>query len=189
VGKGTGLGLSTVYGIIKQSGGEIEVMTEPGKGTTFDIFLPEVVEPIKASVEIAPASMVKVEGKETILLAEDEEGVRELISHILTQQGFKVLEASNGHEALEVCRQHHSELHLLITDLIMPRMSGRELADQITALRPEVAVLFISGYTDDALVRRGETFGRTGFLQKPFVPSELLQKVRQLLDANMVKTP
>jgi CheY-like chemotaxis protein len=180
--KGTGLGLSTVYGIVKQSGGSIFVYSEPGKGTAFKIYLPraeEVLEPKRASA--GPQELPK--GTETVLVAEDDETLRRLIYEILQSSGYAVLEAGRGEEALRLAGEHAGPIHLLITDMVMPGMGGRDLAVRLAALRPETRVLYVSGYTDDAIVRHGVLESGLAFLQKPFVPEILLRKVREVLEA------
>jgi CheY-like chemotaxis protein/two-component sensor histidine kinase len=181
-GKGTGLGLATVYGIVKQSEGYIEVDTEPGRGTTFRIYLPRVDE---ASAPARPkAALAQVpHGTETILLVEDEEAVRELARDILQANGYTVLDTQHGGEALLTCERHAGPIQLMVTDAVMPQMSGRELAERLAPLRPEMKVLYMSGYTDDAVVRHGVLDSGTAFLQKPFTPDMLARKVREVLDA------
>jgi PAS domain S-box-containing protein len=181
-GKGTGLGLSTVYGIVKQSGGSIQAYSEPGFGTTFNIFLPRVEENLDA-LDLQKESDLLPKGSETVLLVEDESSVRNLAYRILCQQGYTVLEAANGDEALCIVQEHiGKEIDLLLTDVVMPRMSGKELADRLKTLKPELKVLFTSGYTDDSIVHRGVLAPGTHFLQKPFSPKTLSQKVREVLD-------
>ena len=181
-GKGTGLGLSTAYGIIKQSGGHIWVYSEPGQGTTFSVYLPREAGgtmPAPGSREIAPAA----HGDETILLVEDEDAVRELARRILDGSGYAVLTAANGGEALLACERHAGPIHLVLTDVVMPLMSGRALADRLARVRPEARVLYMSGYTDNAIVHHGRLDAGTHFIGKPFNATDLARKVREVLDA------
>ena len=179
--RGTGLGLSTVYGIIKQSDGYIWAYSEPGMGTTFKTYLPRVDEDAQGYSR-SDRMEENVQGTETILLAEDEEMVRKFARELLESGGYKVLESENGDVALSICEQNQEPIHLLITDVIMPEMSGRELAERLSHSRPEVKVLYMSGYTDDAIVHHGRLDEGTNFIQKPFAPDALLQKVRKVLD-------
>ncbi len=182
-GKGTGLGLSTVYGIVKQSGGNIWVYSEPGHGTTFKIYLPRVEEELDTIHGRDETDDSLPRGNETVLLAEDEQEVRLLAHRLLSQQGYRVLEATNGEEALRVAQDYAGEkIHLLLTDVVMPQMGGKELADQLKILRPDVKVLYVSGYTDNAIVHQGVLDPGTHFLQKPFSPKTLSDKVREVLD-------
>jgi PAS domain S-box-containing protein len=181
--KGTGLGLATVFGIVKQLQGKIEVHSEPDRGTTFKIYLPRVTEPLSpSSIREVPACECP-RGSETILLAEDEEGVRTLARQILQANGFTVLEAADGAQAIHIFEEQGNEIDLLITDVVMPRMSGRELADQLVQKRPDIKVLYLSGYTDDAVVLHGVFHDQTHFLQKPFNPAGFALKVREVLNA------
>ncbi|MEA2696438.1 MAG: two-component system, cell cycle sensor histidine kinase and response regulator CckA, partial [Myxococcales bacterium] len=180
-GKGTGLGLSTVLGIVQQSGGNVSVYSELGAGTTFKVYLPRTDRALVAAPGSEPA--ITLGGTETILLVEDEEQVRVVASAILRRSGYQVLEASNGEEALLLLKDSSVKIELLLTDVVMPRMSGRKLAEQVARLRPALKLLFASGYTDDAVVRHGVLDAGVAFLQKPFTPHALLSKVRQVLDA------
>jgi PAS domain S-box-containing protein len=183
VGKGTGLGLSTVYGIIKQSSGYIWAYSEPGRGTTFKIYLPKVLrgEMEHASAVRGPAGSLPG-GAETVLLAEDEGLVRELVIEILKQGGYSVLPACDGEEAVRIAGQHNGTIHLLITDVVMPQMNGRELARRMLASRPGIKVIYISGYTEDAIIHHGVLDPGMHFVQKPFRPSDLVRKIREVLD-------
>ncbi len=179
-GKGTGLGLSTVFGIVEQSHGHVRVQSEEGRGSTFRVYLPRtdrtVHEPSRAASEV-------VGGSETILLVEDEEQVRFVTGAPLRRNGYRVLEASNGGEALSLSASHSENIQLLLTDVVMPGMNGSKLAEQLALQRPHTKLLFISGYTDDAIVRLGVLDAGVAFLQKPFTVNELLRKVRTVLDA------
>jgi signal transduction histidine kinase len=180
-GKGTGLGLSTVYGIVKQSGGSIWAYSEPGVGTVFKVYLPRVDEPLEEERERKKREELP-RGGETVLVAEDEEDVRSLVVQILKRQGYKVLEAVNGGEALITCEKHKGKIHLLVTDVVMPGMSGRELTERLLVLHPEMKVLYMSGYTDDTVVRYGVLVGEINFMQKPFSVDTLTKKVREVLE-------
>jgi PAS domain S-box-containing protein len=180
-GKGTGLGLSTVYGIVKQSGGFIWVYSEPGHGTTFKIYLPRVDEQAQAERRGTPTPQ-SVHGTETVLLAEDADPLRAVARQILKRNGYTVLEAPDGKAALDKAAEHDGPIHLLITDVIMPEMSGRQLAERLRERRPELKVLFVSGYTDNAIIRHGVLEPGIAFLQKPFSPESLARKVREVLD-------
>jgi signal transduction histidine kinase len=183
--KGTGLGLATAYGIVKQSGGNIWVYSEPGQGTTFKIYLPRIEEPMERS-EVMPSPAAPLRGMETILLVEDEDAVRELARDILQARGYTVLEARHGAEALVAVEHHPGPIHLMLTDVVMPEMTGRELADRLAVLRPTVKILFMSGYTDNAVVHHGVLDPGTVFLQKPFSAAVLARKVRDMLDGGAV---
>jgi signal transduction histidine kinase/ActR/RegA family two-component response regulator len=182
-GKGTGLGLSTVYGIVKQSGGDIWVDSREGQGAKFTILLPQVDDAAEPAAAPREGSAAARAGTETVLVVEDEPSVRRLLKHILAKQGYRVLEAADGVEAVEVYRGHYAPIHLLLTDMVMPRMNGRELADYLCAQQPDLKVLYISGYTDDVLLRNGSLGAGMAFLQKPVKPQVLAVKVREVLDA------
>ena len=184
VGKGTGLGLATVHGIVKQSGGSIEVYSEIGQGTAFKIYLPRLAKKA-GSGEILRREIIMPRGTETILLTEDEDGVRGFVRLVLESFGYKVLAARRGAEAVQICQQHSGPIHLLLTDVVMPQMSGRQLAEQVRGLHPKMAVLYMSGYTDDAVVRHGVLQSGMAFLQKPLTLMMMAKKVREVLDASM----
>jgi PAS domain S-box-containing protein len=180
-GRGTGLGLATVYGVVKQSGGYIWVYSEVGQGTTFKIYLPLVMELSDKKIqEKAPSAPEP--GSETILFVEDELSVRELVTEYLTARGYRVLDAPDGVKALEIATEFEGEIQLLITDVVMPHLSGRELASRVSARRPRLKVLYISGYTDDSIFRHGVLEGGMAFLQKPFNLKALAAKVREVLE-------
>ena len=179
-GKGTGLGLSTVYGIVAQSGGQVFVRSAQGRGTTFEVFLPAAVGAAPdEDTAPQPVEALRAEGQ-TLLLADDEDGVRSLLAAVLRRAGFEVLEAANGEEALAASRAHEGAIDLLVTDIVMPGMDGRRLAEALRRERPETGILFVSGYTSDAAA--GRLRGPdSSFLAKPFTPAELLRKVRSAL--------
>jgi len=183
LGKGTGLGLSTVYGIVKQSGGYIWVDSEPGTGTTFKIYLPRVSETKETEAFIQEKTEM-LTGSETVLVVEDESTVRNLVRSLLQRSGYTVLEATHGEEALRTVVRQEGTIHLMVTDVVLPHMSGRQLAERLATIRPNVRVLYISGYTDNAIVKHGVLDPEIAFLQKPFTPEALLRKVRDVLDAS-----
>jgi CheY-like chemotaxis protein len=182
VGKGTGLGLSTVYGIVKQSGGYIWVYSEPGLGTMFKVYLPRMDDATAGNVETLAQEATALRGSETILLVEDEEVVRGLTRKILTQAGYNVLDANGGEEAIRVCRAHNGPIDLLVTDVVMPELSGKEVAERLLELRPAIRVIFMSGYTDEAIVQHGVLDANVEFIQKPFSWIGLTRKVRDVLN-------
>jgi PAS domain S-box-containing protein len=182
VGKGTGLGLSTVYGIVKQSGGHLWVYSEVGRGTTFKIYLPRVDSPSEG-LKLSPEENGLQTGTETVLLVEDEETVRDMTREILQESGYQVLEAKHGHEALLIADQYPGVIHLMLSDVVMPQMSGRELAEQLSPLRKDMKVLYMSGYTDDAIVHHGVLDEGMAFIEKPFTPHGLAHKIREALNA------
>jgi PAS domain S-box-containing protein len=181
VGKGTGLGLAVVHGFVRQSGGHVAVYTELGRGTTFKIYLP-AVEGIRAAGKSHPGTVTATKGAETVLLVEDERAVRGLATQVLRAAGYTVLEAAHGGEAIRLAETYGGPIHLLVSDVVMPEMGGRILAERLSAARPGVKLLFVSGYTDDAVVRHGVLEAEMAFLQKPFTPAALAGKVRQVLD-------
>ncbi len=181
-GKGTGLGLATVYGIVKQSEGDIWVYSEPGRGSVFKIYLPRVGALPDAPLR-RPTRLRMRKGTETILLAEDSEALRRLLREILGQNGYTVLVAGNGEEAVRASGEHPGPIHLLVTDMVMPLLGGRELASRLGPLRPEMKVLYMSGYTEEAIGSRGVFGPGTAFLEKPFSPDALVRKIREVLDA------
>jgi hypothetical protein len=180
VGKGTGLGLATVYGIVKQSGGHVEVESTVNVGTTFRVYLPRVEEAPQTQSDKATAPALR--GTEIVLLVEDEDAVRQVTKLILERYGYTVLEASDGPEGVEISRNYKGTIHLVLTDLMMPNLSGQQLVNAVAASRPSIRVLFMSGYTDDVLVHQGVESSTADFLHKPFTPEALAKKVREVLD-------
>ena len=178
--KGTGLGLSTVYGIVKQSGGYIFAYSEVSSGTTFKIYLPQWRETFEKGRQES-ASVETLKGSETVLLVEDEDSVRNLTRRVLRKHGYTVIEAAGGKQALEICREYPGEIHLLLTDVIMPRMGGKELSEELIRRYPDMKVLFVSGYTENAILNHGVLKEGINFLQKPFSPVVILKKVREVL--------
>jgi CheY-like chemotaxis protein len=179
-GKGTGLGLSTVFGVVQQSGGSVWVYSEVGKGTTFKVYLPRVDAPVESMV---PAEVrTPLRGSETILLVEDDDQVRAVARGILLKNGYEVIEARNAGEALLHSEQYKSTIHLLLSDVVMPQMSGPELAKRLAKVRPDMKVLCMSGYTDDSIVRHGVLEAHIAYLQKPITPDTLATKVREVLE-------
>lgn len=180
-GKGTGLGLATVFGIVKQHDGNIWVYSEPGKGTTFKIYLPRA-QAAGDALRVPDVSIPATNGTETILVVEDEAMVRQFVCETLAEHGYKVIDAQGAHDALQCVNEQPDAVHLLLTDLIMPEMSGHELYQKVTAVRPDVKVLYMSGYTDSVVIRHGLTESGSNFLQKPVTVQNLTAKVRQVLN-------
>jgi len=182
-GKGTGLGLATVYGIVKQSGGYVWIYSEPGLGTTLKLYFPEVSAAAAfTNVEYKPTAKLGARGSETILLVEDEESVRGLTSRILEKQGYRVIVAQHGREAMDIATREEGRIDLVLTDIVMPGMNGRGLVERLAGIRPRIKSLYMSGYTDDDIIRRGFIEPSKSFLQKPFTSESLLQTVRKVLD-------
>ena len=182
-GKGTGLGLATVYGIVKQSGGHIWVHSEFGKGTTFKIYLPATLDEREAETP-SQGTRRSSRGNETILVVEDDAAVRNVVIDMLEGSGYTILEARNGDDALRICREHAEEIHLLLSDVVMPGMSGRELAGRIGEINPGLKVLFMSGYTDNAIQQHGVLEPSIAFIEKPFSVVELTCKIREVLEVS-----
>jgi CheY-like chemotaxis protein len=181
-GRGTGLGLSTVQRIVNEAGGQIRVHSAAGEGSTFTICLPQCARAAERSERPAYAAL-NGGGSETLLLVEDEEGVRRLLTHVLDRRGYRVLAAADAEEALRIFTQHSAEIGLVLTDMVMPQMSGRELGAVLEEMRPGIKIIYMSGYTDDVLVRTGALSPGMSFLQKPLRPDVLAAKVREALDA------
>jgi CheY-like chemotaxis protein len=182
-GKGTGLGLNTVYRIVKESGGDIWVDSSPGNGATFTVCLPRAVNEVQQA-DTAGVPVRAEAGFETLLVVEDEDSVRRLLSHILHRLGYRVLEAANGEEALNLFEKRADEIRLVLTDMVMPQMHGRELGEMLRRIRPAVKIMYMSGYTDDALFRAGALGPGMTFLQKPLRPEVLAARIREALDGN-----
>jgi len=182
-GRGTGLGLSTVFGIVRQSGGIIEVESELGKGTTFKIYFPHTNESFSETAKAPSSEGASLNGSETILLVEDDALVRALTCTLLGEAGYHVFEAENSEDALALAERYAAAIQMLLTDVVMPRIGGRQLADQLCARRPGTKVLFMSGYTDDSIIRHGVVDSGIHLLQKPFTRMSLLRRVREILDA------
>jgi CheY-like chemotaxis protein len=181
-GKGTGLGLSVVHGIVQQSGGRIEVDSAPGRGSVFNVFFPAIAEDVPAAAASRSSRREELNGTETLLLVEDEDAVRTTSMMVLQTWGYNVLAAASGEEASQLLAEHAERVELLLTDVVMPGMSGRDLADALRQENPDLKVLFMSGYTSDAVLRHGILHGAANFLEKPFSPATLAKKVRDVLD-------
>jgi CheY-like chemotaxis protein len=182
VGKGTGLGLSTVYGIVKQHNGYINVYSEVGGGTAFKIYLPIIKPDILEKTEFAKEGMVYTGGTETILIAEDDEPVRKLTKEALERAGYKVIDAVDGDDAIEKFMEHKDEIQLLLLDVIMPKRNGREVYDEIRKTRPDIRVIFVSGYPADFIATKGIIEEGLNFIAKPLPPNQLLKKIREMLN-------
>jgi CheY-like chemotaxis protein len=176
---GTGLGLATVFGVVRQSGGAISVYSEPGRGTTFKVYFPRTTEGVQPSVPAPPPTTLQ--GSETVLVVDDSEQVRTLVREILRRQGYQVIVASSPGEALLVAEQHPAEINLLLTDVVMPKMTGRELAERLMKMRPATKVLYMSGYTENTVIHGGTLDPGIAFLPKPITPAALLLKVRETI--------
>jgi CheY-like chemotaxis protein len=181
VGEGTGLGLSTVYGIIKQSGGHVAVFSEPGRGSTFKVYLPHI-DMAESNPMLGPAMSRMPRGSETIVLVDDDEGVRAVARRILQRVGYTVLSAPDGVEAIRLIGESGGDVHLLVTDVVMPGLGGRDLVTHVRETYPELRVLFVSGYTEEGIRRHGVLDTGSAFLEKPFTAERLAQKVREVLD-------
>jgi CheY-like chemotaxis protein len=182
-GQGTGLGLATVYGIVKQTGGHLTVESVPDGGSTFTVFLPSVSETVVPAAPSGP--IVPPRGDATVLIVEDEPSLRALTREVLEESGYRVLESEDGVAALEVARAHAGPIHLVISDVVMPRMGGRELAERLALERPKAKILFVSGYTADTIARQGVLEEGVRLLHKPFTPDALLLKVADVLGPSL----
>jgi two-component system cell cycle sensor histidine kinase/response regulator CckA len=180
-GKGTGLGLSTIYGIVKQNNGFIWVYSEPGEGSTFKIYLPKVKRDVKEE-EKEQTTVENLSGSEIVLIVEDDTSIRKLAQKSLQPHGYRVLVAENGEDALRISKEHEGTIDLMITDVVMPKMGGKETAERLKTLHPQMKVIYMSGYTDDAIVHHGVLAPGLNFLEKPFSPGGLAHKVREVLD-------
>ena len=180
-GRGTGLGLSTVFGIVRQSGGSVDIYSSPGKGTSAKVYLPRVDQ--TAAVETERRGVRALKGTETILIAEDDEMVRSLVKETLVRHGYTVLDAAGAVDAEKISEIYRGDIHLLITDVVMPKVNGRDLATRLAKRRPSLKVLYMSGYTDGAVVNNGILQKEVAFLQKPFTPTALGEKVREVLES------
>jgi two-component system cell cycle sensor histidine kinase/response regulator CckA len=180
-GKGTGLGLSTIYGIVKQNNGFIWVYSEPGQGSTFEVYLPKVKGDVKAE-EKGQTPVENLDGFETVLIVEDNDSLRKLARTVLKQNGYKVLAAENGEDALRISMGNKGPIDLIVTDVVMPKMSGRETVERLQPLYPKMKVIYMSGYTDNSIVHHGVLTPGLNFLEKPFSPEGLARKVREVLD-------
>jgi len=181
--RGSGLGLSTVYGIVKQSGGYINVYSEPGLGTTFKIYFPRVSEAVTAVSRPSVLPPEKLRGCETVLVVEDEDMIRMLVRRILVQFGYNVLDAGCGNDAFDACSRHGEKIHLMLTDVVLPDISGVELSKRLAPMQPEMKVVFMSGYTDNTVADQGIPDPETTFIQKPFTIDSLTRKIREALDS------
>jgi two-component system cell cycle sensor histidine kinase/response regulator CckA len=182
MGKGTGLGLSTVFGIVRQSGGSIDVYSEPDHGTCVKVYLPRIDQPVP--VELQDVRKKVSRGSETILLVEDDDMVRNLVRETLEREGYKILDAAGPKQARRLAEQFKSAIPLMITDVVMPKVNGRDLAEELTRHRPDMKVLYMSGYTDGAILNSGLLRKEVAFLQKPFTPAALTEMVRAVLEGD-----